>query len=589
MDPKKLFPEDYRSPQLKKRSKVMALDAAIQKFVKPGMTLHIATIHYRPNAAVHQLARQFWGRNPGFTIISVGMTMSNFVLVYGGLAKKVISTFCGDSYPAALPSPVYQEAHRKGTCEFETWSILALPLRLRAGAMGMEWMPCRSVFGSSMEEENKRDLRRVKVPGGEEIGMVRALRPDISFVHAQAADPLGNTLLTPPYGEGIYGSLASKNGIIVTAEKIVPPEFMKDHSNLVRIPGHVVRAVCPVELGAHPAGLSNQGIPELEAYADDYDFLFEIRRVYKDPKDLRDWVHYWVLDVKDQQDYLSRLGRERVLYLKGKADPDSWVSDFRALGAGEKPNAPPNRLEIMAALAGRAIEERVRKNKYDTILAGIGTSNLGAWLAAQSLQKGGYPIELMAEIGFYGYSPRPSDPFIFNFRNMPTCRMLSYIDEIMGLFMGGSSGHCIGSLGAGQVDRFGNINSTKIPERKLFLTGPGGGNDVASNAREVVVSAPLGKNRCVPDVGYITSPGLRVTTVVCDKGIFRKDLGKKELVLTEYVEWPKGLKKEQAVREIREKSGMKVKASPNLKKVAAPTKKDIWLLRTFDPLRQFIG
>ena len=57
-----------------KGNKVTDLRKAIKKYVRPGMTLHISTTHSRPNAAVHEIARQFWGNNPRFTIVSLGLT-----------------------------------------------------------------------------------------------------------------------------------------------------------------------------------------------------------------------------------------------------------------------------------------------------------------------------------------------------------------------------------------------------------------------------------------------------------------------------------------------------------------------------------
>ena len=583
-----IFADNY-DLSLKSRGKVMELSRAVKQFVRPGMALHFSMHHTRPNAAIHEIARQFWEKDPGFTVLSLGLTNSNFVLVYGKLAKKVISTFNGDTYPAALPNPIYQEAYRNGTCEFESWTILSFSLRMRAGAMGMEWIPISSVFGSSMEEENKNDLCKVKLPDGREIGMARALRPDLTFIHGQAADPEGNVLMCPPYGEGIYGAMASRGGVIASVEQVVSPEFIRSHSSLVRIPSAVVKAVCPTELGAHPGGLSNYGLTEFPAYADDYEFMVDLRKVYQDPQALREWVEKWILTCPNQQEYLTRLGSNRVLYLKGRSNADSWVSDFREMGLGENPDVPSSSLEWMAVMAGRIIEEQVKKMDHHTILAGIGTSNLAAWLAAKSLKNAGNPVALIAEVGFYGYDPCPADPFIFNLRNIHTCRMLSQIDEVMGLFMGGANARCIGSLGAGQVDKLGNINTTKIPEQKLYLTGPGGGNDVASMAKEVVVSAPLGKRRYVDKLTYISSPGDRVTFVASDLAVFGKDQGKKELAMIGFPDWPAGIKEEDAIRRVKEACGFEVKAAPDLRRFSPPTREEIWRLRTFDPKKQFLS
>jgi len=92
----------------------------------------------------------------------------------------------------------------------------------------------------------------------------------------------------------------------------------------------------------------------------------------------------------------------------------------------------------------------------------------------------------------------------------------------------------IGFLGAAQIDRFGNINSTVIPG-KTFLVGSGGGNDVASTAAEIVVVATLTDRRTVTEVPYVTSPGRHVRAFVTDLGTFERRPGRDSddtLVLT---------------------------------------------------------
>ena len=55
-------------------------------------------------------------------------------------------------------------------------------------------MPTHSILGSGMAEENSEDFRVFNDPGGKPLGMVRALCPDLTILHAWAADPAGNVL-----------------------------------------------------------------------------------------------------------------------------------------------------------------------------------------------------------------------------------------------------------------------------------------------------------------------------------------------------------------------------------------------------------
>lgn len=68
----------------------------------------------------------------------------------------------------------------------------------------------------------------------------------------------------------------------------------------------------------------------------------------------------------------------------------------------------------------------------------------------------------------------------------------------------------LGMIGAAQVDKYGNVNSTVIgPYEKPIkrLPGSGGANDIASLAKRFIVIMPHEKRRFVDRVDYITSPG----------------------------------------------------------------------------------
>lgn len=67
-----------------------------------------------------------------------------------------------------------------------------------------------------------------------------------------------------------------------------------------------------------------------------------------------------------------------------------------------------------------------------------------------------------------------------------------------------------GFIGAAQIDRFGNVNTSIIGEAdrpKVRLTGGGGANDIASSCREVFVMTRHEPRRFVERVDFVTSPG----------------------------------------------------------------------------------
>jgi len=443
-------------------------------------------------------------------------------------------------------------------------------------------------LGSSMERDNRDDFLVMDDPfrKGERLGLVRAINADLSFYHALAADPQGNSLFVPPYAENLYGALGSRQGIIVTAEKIVSTDFLRAHAGYVRLPGYRVLAVCEVPFGGHPSGMTSHGIHEIEGYAIDNPFIFTLRQACKKRETLDAWMEEWVLSCPDQSAYVKKLGSDRLKNLKDKARPDAWQDDYESIRQKLKDDEPANAMERMVVAATRKIIGRVKNNRYRTLLAGIGASNLAAWMATYLLRQEGYEVDVMAEIGFFGYLPRPADPFIFNLSNVPTCKMLTDVSEVLGILMGGENQRCLGTLSSAQVDRWGNLNSTVIPPN-LLITGSGGANDVASGASEVLVVVPQSPFRFVPEVAYITAPGQRVRTVVTTLGLFEKLDGDREFTLTGILEDGKS-PAEERVRAIKEQCQWELKIAPQLKVLGAPTLDELALLRLFDPHKFFL-
>lgn len=567
--------------------RVMPLKEAVERFVRPGMHLHLGHSYARPCAAAHEIARQFRGRDPGFTVSTLGFTGDLASLFAGGTIRKAIATFYGDSYPMPGPNPVYQKCYRDGTVEMENWTILSFSLRLLAGALGMEWIPAMSLLGTAMEEENGEDYCVIDMPGIGKMGFARALRPDITFLHGWAADPAGNVVCAPPYAEGPTSARGAKEGAIVTVERVVDAEFIRRYSHFVKVPSYLVKAICPAPMGSHPAGMSNYGLErEFTGYEVDREFLIDFREQAKDEKKLDAWMDKWITGCADHEEYLERLGHERIWYLMGKSSPDSWR--WELADALPKMNHGPdyNPVEMMVAAGARLIAGKARENGYRTILAGVGASNLAAWLAYYDLMESGHDVDLMAEVGFFGYSPRPADPYIFNLRNVPQCRMLTDINDVLGSLVGAESNRCIGALGAGQVDRLGNVNSTQVPEHRLYLVGSGGAADVAAGAREVVILLSHSRFRLVERVPYVTCPGTKITAVVTTRGILEKRDG--ELVLTGYFPGGEG-GDEDAVASLREECGWDLQVADELERIEPPTLDELKSARLFDPHSFFLG
>ncbi|HEX7078095.1 MAG TPA: CoA-transferase [Candidatus Eisenbacteria bacterium] len=119
--------------------------------------------------------------------------------------------------------------------------------------------------------------------------------------------------------------------------------------------------------------------------------------------------------------------------------------------------------------------------------------------------------------------------------------------DVMGMMAAGRVD--LGLLGAAEVDRYGNLNSTQVAGTRL--PGSGGAADILSLARRCVILAPQEKRRLVPRVAFRTSPGRgdgpgwRARTglppggpaaIVTTHGVFRFDHVLEEAYLAEIYE-----------------------------------------------------
>ncbi len=254
--------------------KTATLTEAVAQHVRAGDVLHPIVGHTRWTAATREVVRQWWGRDPQFTLAMLSLSSLGALFFRGGLVKKVITGYSGDTFPNFTPNPWFAGAYERGEVEVEHWSFLAFSQRLEAAARGLPAIVTRSIAGSSMEEND--GFARAETPFGE-VGLLAPLVPDVALMHGLVADREGNVVVHPPLLEGVWGALAARRGVIVTVEKIV--DDVRPWSHLVRIPAHLVLAVVECPMGAHPGGLYAGAVP-VDGYGEDYDFWVDARAAH---------------------------------------------------------------------------------------------------------------------------------------------------------------------------------------------------------------------------------------------------------------------------------------------------------------------
>lgn len=561
------------------RSKVMPAAEAVKRFIRPQQAILIGERGLPlggPYALQFEIIRQFHNKYPEFTLVLYGGGAVNLApWLHCGMARKVISCFMGDAYPSPSPNPVIQQAYAAGEVEFEEWTMLTLALRLLAGAMGLPFFPVNSITGSSLAEQNRHFTVMPDPFGGEDTGVVRSLRPDISLVHAWLADEEGNAVILPPYGGNAYGALAAREGVILSAERVVPAEELLRYREHIRIPGSYVKAVVELPFGSHPSGHPSFPLPD-GGYREDEAFILQTRQACRSTDSMKAWLETWILGCRDHQDYLHKLGRGRLAALQGERTPS----------AAAAPPPEPTAEEMMIVAAARQIRKKVRENNYRSIFTGIGAAHMACWLAYYLLQNEGRSVSLLVDSGLNGYIPLPGDPYLFAFQNIGSGGMYNDILHTMGIFVQGPQAHCLTVMGAAQIDGYGNINSSKLRQGNTYLMGAGGGNDAVSGAAEVIAVVSLGIHRFREQIDYVTSPGHRVTTIVTQYGVFEKD-GNGRFRLSACIEHPAaGIA--EITEMIRSQCGWEFITADKPDVIPRPAADELALLRQLDPERLFL-
>src|SRR5438067_13626764 len=152
---------------------------AVGANVRPGDTVHLALGHSRWSAAARELVRQTWGSGPGFTLVMLSLSSLGALFFRGGLVRKVVTTYSGDSFPTYTPNPIFQQAYASGEVEVEHWSILTYVQRLEAAARGLPAAVTGSLQGSSMAAN--ADYAEIESPFGP-VGLLAPLTPDVALV-----------------------------------------------------------------------------------------------------------------------------------------------------------------------------------------------------------------------------------------------------------------------------------------------------------------------------------------------------------------------------------------------------------------------
>ncbi|HZQ80600.1 MAG TPA: CoA-transferase subunit beta [Gaiellaceae bacterium] len=214
--------------------------------------------------------------------------------------------------------------------------------------------------------------------------------------------------------------------------------------------------------------------------------------------------------------------------------------------------------------------EAARRLTSDTVcFVGIGLPSLAANLARRTHAPG---CTLIYESGTIGAKPQQLPLSIGDGELAETADAVVSVPEMFAYWLqGGRIG--VGFLGAAQIDRHGNLNSTVIGDYatpKVRLPGGGGAPEIATSVREVFVMLRHSPRAFVEQLDFRTSSGERVRFVVTDLGILEPRDG--ELTLTR-------VHPGSTVDDVRAATGWELKVADDVEETAAPTDAELAALR----------
>lgn len=155
-------------------------------------------------------------------------------------------------------------------------------------------------------------------------------------------------------------------------------------------------------------------------------------------------------------------------------------------------------------------------------------------------------------------------------------------------------------VGAGQVDKHGNLNTTVIGDYynpKFRLPGCGGSHDLLAGANEVFIATRHDKRSLVKELDYWTSPGYGMDGKLREE-IHFPGKGPKAIITTKCTLEPNDenefiLKRVQphcSIEEVKDETGWDLKVADEVERIEEPPEKYIEILREeLDPERKIIG
>ncbi|TET38591.1 MAG: CoA transferase subunit A [Anaerolineales bacterium] len=284
--------------------KRMSEAEAVERFIHDGD--YVGTELYGtvrcPMSLVNEIVRQ---GVKDLRMVGQGVTELDLLLA-AKLVKAVDITYVGlEVYGVSSALRREVESGRVETCV--EWSNGALVSRFKAAAMGVPFVPIRSMLGTDTFKYSA--AKTVECPfTGDPICLIPALILDVGLIHVHRADMYGNAQIDGISGFSAEMARASKR-LIISAEEIIPNEEIRKNPAKTVIPYYLVDAVVEAPFGSHPGEMCY-------VYERDEPQIKEWVEASKTEDGAKEYLDKYIYRTKDHQEYLEMIGVDRLEQLQ---------------------------------------------------------------------------------------------------------------------------------------------------------------------------------------------------------------------------------------------------------------------------------
>src|SRR5437588_2663428 len=150
-------------------------------------------------------------------------------------------------------SPHARRVLQSGEVACSEWSNYALAVRFKAAAMGLPFLPARSMLGT--DTFRRSGAKEIACPfTGERLVALPAIYPDVAAIHVHEADRYGNCRIRGTTVADLDLARAAKH-LIITCERLIPNDEIRRDPTQTVIPFFCVDAVCEVPYGSYPGNM----------------------------------------------------------------------------------------------------------------------------------------------------------------------------------------------------------------------------------------------------------------------------------------------------------------------------------------------